>query len=450
MFGVTGLPAGVLEVDGRFASSRTEIKLDGVSATYAGARAKVSGTVRLAREPSTDLHFEFASESLSRLRQGLPEIRLAMSGDFARSRDKLEVKNLKGRIDETEISGWVSMVGTGRRRVEAELASPRLDLTPFLPQKTGAKSADDAHSKPKPQPNKAKHKFVFDDTPLPVVKPVPVDANVHVTLAEVRLGTDVLRDVDVTLRVDGGQLTLVGSLRDNLEGTISGAVKLAPADGGGAELGISVSAKNVRPSFPEIDPKDTPLTNVEASLRVRGASARQMASLANGRILVTQGPGKLKSGVIGLVGGALFRELANKLNPFAAQDPYLQLECTVVRADIVDGKVTVNPVLMQSDKVTIVAGGKIDLGTEVLAFEFNTRPRTGVGVSAGMFTNPFIEVAGTLASPQLTAGKKAVLSGAAAVLTGGLSLLGQGMLDRAQGSKDLCGETLAEAAGKAK
>ena len=102
------------------------------------------------------------------------------------------------------------------------------------------------------------------------------------------------------------------------------------------------------------------------------------------------------------------------------------------------------------NKVTIVAGGKIDLGTEALAFEFNTRPRTGVGVSAGMFTNPFIEVAGTLASPSLTAGKKAVLSGAAAVLTGGLSLLGQGLLDRAQGSKDLCREVLDVAAGKAK
>ena len=185
-------------------------------------------------------------------------------------------------------------------------------------------------------------------------------------MAEVRLGTEVLRDVDGTLRVDGGQLTLLGSLRDNLEGTISGTVKLAPADGGGAELDISVSAKNVRPSLPEIDPKDAPPTNVEASLRVKGASARQMASLANGRILVTQGPGKLKSGVIGLFGGDLFRELAGKLNPFAAQDPYLQLECTVVRVDIVDGQVTVNPVLMQSDKVTIVAGGKIDLGTEAL------------------------------------------------------------------------------------
>ena len=55
-----------------------------------------------------------------------------MSGNYAGSRDKLEVKNLKGRIGESEISARASMVGTGKKRVEIELASPRLDLTPFL------------------------------------------------------------------------------------------------------------------------------------------------------------------------------------------------------------------------------------------------------------------------------------------------------------------------------
>ncbi len=259
-----------------------------------------------------------------------------------------------------------------------------------------------------------------------------------------------MRDVDATLGVDGANMTLEGRVRDSLEGTMGGSAKLTPAGDGAAELDISVFVKNVHPSLPEIDPKDAPPTNMEATLRVRGASARQMASLANGRILVTLGPGKLKSGIIGAIGGDLLRELVGKLNPFAAQDPYLHLECTVVRADIVNGQMKVNPVLVQSDKVTIVAGGKIDLGTEALDFQFNTRPRTGVGVSAGMFTNPFIEVAGTLASPKLGVGTKAAMSGVAAVATGGLSLLGQGLLDRARGSKDLCGEMLDEAAGKAK
>ena len=127
--------------------------------------------------------------------------------------------------------------------------------------------------------------FVFDDTPLPVVKPVPVDASVHFTLAEVKLGTEVLRDVDGTLRVDGGQLTLVGTRarQPRRHHQRRGQARAR----GRRRLPSSASASppgTCAPALEAFDPKDAPPTNVEASLRVRGATARQMASLANGRI----------------------------------------------------------------------------------------------------------------------------------------------------------------------
>jgi len=69
-------------------------------------------------------------------------------------------------------------------------------------------------------------------------------------------------------------------------------------------------------------------------------------------------------------------------------------------------------------KVTVVALGKVDLHTEELTINFNTRPREGVGISAGMFTNPFIELAGTLASPRLGVSAKGAAAGVAAAATG--------------------------------
>jgi hypothetical protein len=114
--------------------------------------------------------------------------------------------------------------------------------------------------------------------------------------------------------------------------------------------------------------------------------------------MLTQGPGKTKSVSSACSSGGIFAQLASKLNPFAAQDPYTQLDCTVARVDIVDGHATVEPVLMQSQKVTITAEGKVNLQTEELTVDFNTRPREGIGVSPGMFTNPFIKLEGTLAS----------------------------------------------------
>ncbi len=95
-FDLSGLPAGALEVGGRVASSRAEINLDGLIARFAGARARVDGTLRPARG-SADLRFELAAESLAKLQEGLPQIPLSMSGTYAGSRDKLEVKSVKGK-----------------------------------------------------------------------------------------------------------------------------------------------------------------------------------------------------------------------------------------------------------------------------------------------------------------------------------------------------------------
>ena len=129
---------------------------------------------------------------------------VSVSGNYAGNRDKLEVKNLKGRIGENEFSARASMVGTGKKRVELELASPRLDLTPFLAE---------GSSKPEAQPKKPERKFVFDEAPLPFDKLKLADARLHFSAAEVRLGPEVLRDVDSTLRVDGGRLTLEARVR---------------------------------------------------------------------------------------------------------------------------------------------------------------------------------------------------------------------------------------------
>jgi hypothetical protein len=95
------------------------------------------------------------------------------------------------------------------------------------------------------------------------------------------------------------------------------------------------------------------------------------------------------------------------LNPFAKHEEFSNWECTVVRVSISS---TVTPIsttmLAQGEKVMIVGGGDIDLKTEKLNIEFNTKPREGVGISADMFVTPFVKVKGTLASPSVGLNKK--------------------------------------------
>ena len=118
----------------------------------------------------------------------------------------------------------------------------------------------------------------------------------------------------------------------------------------------------------------------------------------------------------------------------------------MLRADISNGAVTVQPVLMQTQKVTVVAKGKLDLHTENITVDFDTRPRKGIGVSPGMFTNPFIRLEGTLASPRVAVGAKGMTSGAVAAATGGLSLVAGGFIDRLKGEANMCRSTLEKAA----
>jgi hypothetical protein len=88
----------------------------------------------------------------------------------------------------------------------------------------------------------------------------------------------------------------------------------------------------------------------------------------------------------------------------------------------------------------------VNLKTEKLNIEFNTKPRSGVGISADMFVTPFVKVKGTLATPSVGLNKKGtLLTGGAAFATGGLSLLLTAVIDRATAEGDQCERALEKA-----
>jgi hypothetical protein len=196
-----------------------------------------------------------------------------------------------------------------------------------------------------------------------------------------------------------------------------------------------------------LDPAATPPTSILVDLRAKGGSARAMVAGANGTLLFTQSPGEMKSGAIDMFGSDLLSKIGGSLNPFGAKDKTTKLECTVARVDLVDGKMTIDPVLMQSEKLVITANGEVDLRTEGLKFKFGSKPRSGFGLSLSAITNAITELGGTLSTPLPGAGAvaKGGLKGALAFMTAGLSLAAQGLADRATGEKDRCADILAKA-----
>ena len=193
---------------------------------------------------------------------------------------------------------------------------------------------------------------------------------------------------------------------------------------------------------PGQSPETYPPAEIEAKFSGAGRTYRKLATSLNGRIKMVQGEGRVNNSSVNLLSDT-FYQLFQAVNPFAKTEPTTRLNCGVYIVNLADAKAEVQTVVIQTDKLTIVSTGTIDLNTERINVGFQTRPRTGVGISASMITNPLIRLGGTLSRPavELDPGRASVATGAA-VATGGLSLIFKGVWDRYFTTRDPCGEAL--------
>ena len=126
------------------------------------------------------------------------------------------------------------------------------------------------------------------------------------------------------------------------------------------------------------------------------------------------------------------------LNPFAKEDPTTRLECIVFATDLRDGDVRLEPIVMRTNKMVMIGHGKIGFPEESLDLEWVTKPRKGLGISLGAFTNALIKLGGTLSEPRIQS------KGIEGVAKGGLSLVTLGIADRISAEKKVCKKALKE------
>ena len=95
--------------------------------------------------------------------------------------------------------------------------------------------------------------------------------------------------------------------------------------------------------------------------------------------------------------------------------------------------------ILQTDKLSIVAAGTVDLSSERIDISFQTTPLRGIGISASDLVNPFIKLGGSLSKPMLVLDPTSTaIKGSAAFFTMGASLLATNLFHRWIASKDAC------------
>jgi uncharacterized protein involved in outer membrane biogenesis len=433
-------------VDGSVTREERNIRLSQVKARLGALQASANGIVGDLENPSvTDLQLAVTAPSLQNIGEfldfPLPDEPFSLNTRFQGSPSVFRAEALELKLGSSDLSGDLSVDMEGKPEVNGVFKSNYLNLT-WLQNDTG-----DENTKEKPK-EKSKQAYLIPDTPITLPRLDFVDIDIDIKVNKIGLLHRTIRDNHVHARVKNGNLYLDpfqvrgqdgGLLSGNIavereEGSDITSIVLAFA-GDGVKLGIG--------SFEGQDPDTIREADIAANLSGKGLTYRDLAQSLNGRIEVVQGAGLTETSGLGLIFGNFISELLNMINPFAETEKYTVNECAVTVVNIESGVLTMDPMVSQTEKMTMVAEGVVDLHTEKIQFTFNTKLRKGIGISASMVVNPFVSITGTLQSPVIGLDPSAVVvHGGLAVATVGISLLVKSLADRYLSSKDPCGDAL--------
>lgn len=445
MLGIAGLPAADVTIRAELAVADEALEL--AEMTIASGDARLTANGRLATgEGESKLQLRAVGSRLTDLLTTLPPLAFDGSADVQLSPESAVIDPLKATVGSSDLAGRLAVKSGERTSITGGLDSAKLDLTEFAGEEAepanGTAPAEAAATAPAETP---KEKYVFAEDPLSLEPLRTTDAEFELAVQELVSTAITVKDLAASLTLKDGNLNLHTRFTGPKGGVTDGDIEF-DASSDQADLAAAVKMRGLRLNIAsgEVESvEDVPPIDITLDLDASGTSPRTLAAGSNGRMLLTLGPGRLQNGLLGRVSGDVVAQLTSALNPFEAQETHTQLECGLALVKIDSGLATVEPVIIQSEKVMILAGGTVDLKTEKLALEFNTQPRKGVGVSADMFVTPFVALRGTLASPTVGVNEKGtLLTAGAAIATGGLSFLAQAAMDRAGGAMDRCATDL--------
>jgi len=448
------LPAAPLELAGTLLFATDHYELRDATAKLLTAESRIAATIPRSSGEPIAIEVSLTAPDVSELRAGLPPLRLASSVKGAISAERIDVDPLTIELGDSDFSGAGSVVLGDVIAIAIKGQSKLIELTPFEPAPPQADDASAAASNASASRSlddsptaEAPSEWMFVEEELPFERLRSLDVSAELAADEVRSRDAHAQNFKLALNGKGGTYDVRTSF-DVAEGGAAEGHFVFDAAGDTAEVALEFAANGLLLNIASgavDDPSQIPPLGLSATVRSTGDSPRALASVANGRLILTQGPGRIDNSAVGLASGDILAQIFGALNPFAKDEPYSKWDCTVVALGLTDGIGELEPMLAQAEKLLIVGHGTVDLKTEKLDIEFNTKPRTGVGVTADMFVTPFVKLSGTLTNPGVGMNASGtLLAGGAAALTGGMSLVVRGLADRATAEADQCAKAFAE------
>jgi hypothetical protein len=445
-----GIPAAAYEVSGRVRRAPSGWELRGVRAKAGNAEIRVEGTVGSGNGlAGTDLRMGASGPDLAatlgsmRAVPGAPAAAFEVSAELAGSVQRFAARRFAARLGGSDLEGTLSVHLDGKPALDAELRSRRLDVAELL----GGPGAKPAAAAAPPKPSGGRR--LVPDDPLKLDALRSFDATVRLEVAELPIPGVPLRDVVVAGELRGGALRLDSVEGTGLDGGRVGARLALEPTGGGYRLAARGRVEGVRlvDSSTAASREKAPSLDADFVLTGEGRSLHEMAASLDGGAAAVVGSGQVSNAHEHLTSGVA-RSLLDALNPFRGSSDHTDVECGIASAIVKRGKVSVEPIAVRTDKLTVVGHGRVDLRTEDIQLEWTLKPRTGVGLSPGAIANPYVKLGGTLSSPRLEVkALHAVASTGAAVATMGLTVLAKGFYDRITAEKKVCVDSVVKGSG---
>ena len=390
----------------------------------------ISGDMKLEQSADSEFigHIETIVEGPAITEQLAPLGGMAVEAisDFALNLGKAEtVLRLDGlvlRVGESDLSGRID-VSSGEQTVvvTATLVSETLVLV-------------DVESEEKAAPAEDSLLFSNETSFFDAVRDFPAELEIDLKVNEIRQDDSVTAsDLRSSLSIRPGELNV-----DPLQAQINGGsvtaeyVMTSTNDSGTVLLNvIGQGIKMAEPQDTGADTNDEPPVDLSIRITGIGRTPHAIASSANGDVSVDIASGRSLQGDVGFLANDVLAEMFSGMGEEDEEVPFTDVECGLVRATIVDGKIDVGTLLIKTSDLVITGSGSIDLEAETIDIGFNTKAREGLGIAAAGLVTPFIKLGGSLRQPAVAVdAPSALLAGGLAVATGGVSLLGKEVLDR--------------------
>jgi uncharacterized protein involved in outer membrane biogenesis len=410
-----------------------------------GFMANVTGSIS---EPLTangiDLDLNVEAESMQQLGMltgtkfsSLEPLQLV--GKFTSDNNSYEIAGLHLQVGQVDVKGKAAFQQPAepgeRPRASAVLHFGELDLSKA--QKARQDAASETEAPPENGQEEIKKKKVFPSDPLPWDSLRKVDADIEVTLETLKTLELNLKNMQATITLDNGLLTLKPLQAEVGKGFFGGTATLDTRNSPAA-LGAEIELSNA--TFRDFGGKVNFLVDIMGS----GDSVAEIMAGLDGQLQLDVRDVKLKKTLMTGFGSGLL----DSLNPFAKDEEDTELICAIILFDIKEGIADANKTIAaQMTDVTWFGSGEINLITEEIDFGMHSKSRKSLNVGLGGLAK-LAHLGGTLAQPKVELDPKhvAVKYGkyTAAVATGGLTVLADLLYSKTKANKDVCTSILEE------